>query len=232
MKGHNSILSTEFSNSWKKRLGGYQEHQICGDIRLIGEDVSLKCVGVHLKRKGMMDYIKFKHKFFEEMEELVRMSFGNGYNRLSLPSPFGAIFYLLIKYFTLEDHYTTYHVYLFFFLLNMLRNGENVVIPFFLFSSPINSIVLGEIPHIHQGLIFFLYHCVFTHHSSFGRSLFLINFAKLLGIQSNNYVKAIAMWFEIKTLEDLEVDNIEFKGYLKLIIDMLLNKDNYPWSLL
>ena len=110
-----------------------------------------------------MEYSKVEHKLFEGMEELVRVSSCNGYDIISLPSRFGVIYYQLIIYFTLEIHYTSYHGY-HFLLLNMYRHGKKVGIPFFLFSSLVNNIVLGENPYIHQGLIFVMYYHVCAHH--------------------------------------------------------------------
>ena len=58
-----------------------------------------------------------------------------------------------------------------------------------------------------------------------------LGFAKMLGIKSYNYAKAIAMWFGIKTRHDLEEDNVKLEGDSKIIIDLLLKKFNFPWRI-
>ena len=109
---------------------------------LIGEVMGLDCVGVKIKRKGMMDYRKLRHKFFEGTKEPVRVSSTNEYYKLSLPSFFGAICYGLTEYVTHQGQYMMYHGYYFPFL-TMLHHGEKVNIPFFLHSSLFKSIILG-----------------------------------------------------------------------------------------
>ena len=93
MKGHNITLLTKFYSFWNKgqvEIGGIKFVVM---LELISGATSLNCIGVQVERKGMLDYRKLRHKFFEGMEEPIRVSSRNGDDRLSLPIPFGAICY-------------------------------------------------------------------------------------------------------------------------------------------
>lgn len=102
MKGHNSILFTEFSNSYYRGKVTIGSVKFFVTPKISGEVTCLKCEGEKVEWKGMEDYSKFKNNIFEGMEHLFRIKSGNEYDCTSLPYPFSIVFIWVMHYFTLE----------------------------------------------------------------------------------------------------------------------------------
>ena len=91
MKGHNTIPSTKFSNSWNKGLLDIGRIKLVVTLELIREAMRLEFVDLKVEMKGTLDYNKFRHNLFEGTEEDICVSSINGCEILSLLIPFGAI---------------------------------------------------------------------------------------------------------------------------------------------
>lgn len=86
----------------------------------------------------------------------------NGYGRSSLPKSYPIVSYFVIKYFTLVGHYTFVHG-CDFPILNHIRHGEIINLPYFLFTSLESCIANGVNPSLHQVLIYLMYKYAFDH---------------------------------------------------------------------
>lgn len=122
--------------------------------RFITKATSLQNQGIKVSKKSGVDFQKFVDKFLHEGENLKH--FQNRYARLELPPPYALVILFVMHYFTLEGRYMSVHAY-YFPLLNHIRHGERINLPFYLLSSLQLNIEKGASPPLHQGLMLSLY---------------------------------------------------------------------------
>lgn len=85
-------------------------------------------------------------KFFEKGERPVVVE--NGYGRFVLPNPYAIVSYFVMKCFTLEGRYTSMQDY-HFPILNHIRHGDKINLPYFLLNSLVASIANGANTPLH-----------------------------------------------------------------------------------
>lgn len=122
--------------------------------RFIAEAMGLQNSRLKVVKKSGANYQRFVDKFLHEGKNL--KCFQNGYAKLKLPPPFALVSLFVMRYFTLEGRYMSVHVY-HFPLLNHIRHGECINLPFYLLSSVQLNIEKGASPPLHQGLMLTLY---------------------------------------------------------------------------
>lgn len=60
---------------------------------------------------------------------------------------------------------------------------------------------------------------------------YLVGFSKGLGIATNNFAEALAVWIGVRLLKERVYSKIIVEGDLKLIIDYFNSKANIPWEI-
>lgn len=176
LKGYNKALTAWFYNSWKNGVVTIGSISFMVIPYYISKVTDLPNDGVGVERHNSGDYKQLMKKIFEKGEK--PKAIYNGYGRLALPKLFPIVSYYVIKYFMPEGRYTTMHGH-HFLILNHIRNGEKVNLPFFLFSSLESCIQNVANPPLHQGFIYFLYKFIVDHSPS------LNSLSPILGNEEN-----------------------------------------------